>query len=328
MPNIGQGDDYSPSLQPFNNNTFFLDPIDPRDVIDLSKKLKPKSSTGFDNISTKLVKETIELTANPLSHIFNLSLSTGIFPDDMKIAKVIPIFKASNPQCLNNYRPISLLPAFSKLLEKLVHKKLYSFLTAENLLYKHQYGFRQKHSTIHPLIHFLNFCSNAQDKNISEVTLSIFCDLSKAFDVIDHDILYNKLNRLGIRGTALKWFQSYLTHRLQYVEVDGHKSSHKYIVHGVPQGSILGPLIFLLYINDIQFLSKENILSFADDTTVLVSSSDRNELFEKANRILTKIHNYFTANKLLLNIEQTKFIVIKPKSNLFLMRTSKITHIR
>ena len=303
--------------QPQGIHTFFLDPIDPQDIIEVSKIIKPKLSAGFDNISSKLMKDTIDLTAIPLAHIINLSFETGIFPDDMKTAKVIPIFKSANPNQVSNYRPISLLPAYSKLMEKIVYKKLHSFLEYHKLLYKHQYGFRSKHSTVHPIIHFLNFCSEAHDHSPSEITLSIFCDLSKAFDVIDHTILYEKLYRLGIRGSMLQWIRSYLTDRKQFVDIDGVKSSCKTVVHGVPQGSILGPLLFLLYVNDIQFASTATVLSFADDTTLLVSSSNPADLIEKANLAMSQMHNYFTANKLLLNISKTKFMIIKPKQKSF-----------
>ena len=145
------------------------------------------------------MKNTIYHISTPLTHIINLSLMTGVFPEQLKIAKVIPVYKASDTNILNNYRPISLLPAFSKLLEKIMYNKVILFLDKNNVLYKHQYGFRSKHSTIHPIIHLLNHCADNHNIYSNNLTLATFCDLSKAFDIIDHDILLHKL-KLWIAG--------------------------------------------------------------------------------------------------------------------------------
>ncbi len=222
----------------------------------------------------------------------------------MKIAKVIPILKSSDPTILKNYRPVSLLPAFSKLLEKIVYDKLMTFLKSNNLLYKHQYGFRQKHSTVHPIIHLLNHCAASSSKPDPEYTLAVLCDLSKAFDVINHDILLNKLDKYGIRGIAKDWFKSYLSERYQFVEIDGHRSQRTPISIGVPQGYILGPLLFLIYVNDIGNSCQGDILSFADDTTMYTSHSNLALLHENANKQI---------NELSLNAKKTKYIIIRPK---------------
>ena len=177
-------------------------------------------------------------------------------------------------------------------------------IDANNILYRHQYGFRAKHSTIHPVLHLLNHCAEANDKTPSQLTLATFCDLSKAFDTISTDILLHKLNIYGIRGTANKWIESYLTNRSQYVDFDSHKSSSLPVRCGVPQGSILGPLLFLLYINDISHSTTENILSFADDTTVFLSDSDPIRLFSRANKSLEAVFHWFCANRLSLNAKK------------------------
>ena len=159
-----------------------------------------------------------------------------------------------------------------------------------HVLYRHQYGFRAKHSTIHPVLHLLNHCAEANNITPSQRTLATFCDLSKAFDTISTDILLHKLNIYGIRGTANKWIESYLTNRSQYVDFDSHASSSLPVKCGVPQGSILG-LLFLLYITEIFHSTTENILSFADDTTVFLSDSDPTRIFSRANKSLKAVFN-------------------------------------
>ncbi len=297
------------------NASLFLNPVNSQELIDICRKLKPKTSCGHDDISTKLLIETISNISIPLAHIFNLSFISGTVPDSMKLAKVIPIFKSGNKKLFNNYRPISLLPAFSKLLEKTVAIRLMSFLENFNILYEHQYGFRKKHSTIHPIMHLLKYISNSSDKPSKDVTLGLFLDLSKAFDTIDHNTLISKLNFYGIRGMANDWFTSYLTNRYQFTEINGVKSTILSLICGVPQGSILGPILFLLYVNDINLSSNMKIVSFADDTTAYMSHHNIDDLCKDTNTELAKMNDWFCANKLALNTKKTKFTILCPKSN-------------
>ena len=262
-------------------------------MINTTSKLKTKTSSGHDKISTKLLKETINNIAEPITHIINKSFLTGVVPNNMKIAKVVPIYKASDNNLLKNYRPISLLTSFSKLLEKIMYDKVISFLTSNEVLYQHQYGFRSKHSTIHPIMHFLNHCTSSANKQNSEYTLAVFCDLSKAFDVINHRILLHKLNNCGIRGIVNTWFEHYLFEKTQFVEFGGERSSTQNIQCGVPQGSILGPLLYLIYVNDICNSCNSNILSFADDTTVYVSDSDIHKAYLNANEEINNVRTNF-----------------------------------
>ena len=295
----------------------FLEPVEESQILEIINKFKPKMSSGHDEIPTKIMKQSIQSIIQPLTYIINKSLETGIVPNKLKIAKVIPIFKSSKKDELKNYRPVSLLPAFSKVFEKIIFNKIMAFIESRDILYKHQYGFRSKHATIHPIIHLLNNCALANNSHPKQLTATILCDLSKAFDVISHPILFKKLEHCGLRGNIKNWLVNYLTDRQQFVQIGKSQSNFCKIECGVPQGSILGPLLYLLYVNDIAHCTKSHILSFADDTTLFLSDSDPKILFEKANIETNKLFNWFCANRLSLNPQKTKFIIIKPSKAKF-----------
>jgi len=286
----------------------FLDtPLTDQEIIDAISQLQPKTSLDFNNLSMSFLKRIVLNIFSPLKHVIALSLSTGSVPTQFKIAKIVPIFKSGEKNNMDNYRPISLLSNFSKICEKVVANRLVLFLETNDLLTANQFGFRKKHSTIHPMVQFTNFISNALNKK--EHAIALFCDLRKAFDTVDHDILIKKLKKIGIKGTALLWFTDYLKNRLQFVNLNGKTSSLLSILLGVPQGSILGPILFLLYINDLPNCSLLLSLLFADDATAYASNPDINELVSFVNSEFHKITTYFRSHKMALHPAKTKFIL-------------------
>ena len=222
-----------------------------------------------------------------MSQIFNLSFETGTYPEKLKTSKNIPIYKKGSKLEPSNYRPISLLSNLNKILEKLMYSRVYKFLNKYNCIYNLQFWFREKHSTNHALINITESIRSALDND--KTVCGIFVDLQKAFDTVNHEILIDKLNYYGIRGTANTWFKSYLSNRKQFVSINGFNSDTLNITHGVPQGSVLGPLLFLLYINDLHISIKHSkVYHFADDTNLLhINESLKKD--EKVSKLRPKI---------------------------------------
>ena len=302
--------DYKKYLGSPADQSILLHKINQKEIDNAIKNLKNSSSSGPDEITSKFVKLSAPILIPALDKIFNLALKSGIYPNKLKIAKVVPVYKKGVSTLVSNYRPISILNTINKIFEKILHIRLTKFIEDSNLLYKYQFGFRKNHSTELALIEIVDQIRLSLDNN--NMTCGIFIDLSKAFDTVNHDILIGKLEHYGIRGKALDLIRSYLNDREQYAIIDKCKSSTKPIRCGVPQGSVLGPLFFILFINDLpNCCPLGNVRIFADDTNVFFHGASIEELIKTAKDILSNLNYWFAANKLTLNADKSSFTIFK-----------------
>jgi len=289
-------------------NSFFVKPCTDFDVRTIINRMKNKSC-DLNSVPIYIYKTCVQVLSPVIASLFNLSVSAGMFPSSLKTARVIPIFKSGEPTFTSNYRPISTLPILSKIFEKLMHKQLLSFLSCNNILSPCQFGFRSNSSTSDAILEFLDNAANILDRKNS--LLTVFLDFSKAFDTVNHKILLDKLCHVGVRGMVLEWFRSYLSGRKQYVSVNGSNSDLLDIQTGVPQGSVLGPTLFLLYVNDMCKCSDGlQFLHFADDTTVFSSGGEVNELAARMNVQLNNVYSWLCSNRLSLNVKKSSCMLI------------------
>ena len=288
-------------------NSIFLTQVTPVEMTDILQSLK-NGAAGYDDINASLLKMVSSCIVLPLVYLCNLSLDQGIFPDELKVANIVPLYKADDPFMFNNYRPVSLLSVLSKVFERVMYNRLMEYLDVYKILVSCQFGFRKLHSSCMALMALMDkLISSLENK---EFVIGIFLDFSKAFDNVDHDILLCKLSHYGIRGNALKWIESYLSNRKQFVTYNGVSSVSKAIVCGVPQGSVLGPLLFLIYINDLCAVCKNTTpILFADDTNLFSSGTDLQLLESQINEDLVQISLWLKVNKLSLNIKKTHYMV-------------------
>ena len=312
-----------------NSSSIMLFPCTETELSKLIGSLPNKTSCGIDEINNILLKKISNSIIPILCELFNKSLEKGVFPELMKVAEVVPLHKGGDKSQETNYRPISLLTTLSKILEKVMYKRVYKFLNSTNQIYNKQYGFRSKHSTEQAVSEIIGKILKNAEKRIPSVAL--FLDLSKAFDTLEHSIVLLKMERYGIRGCALKWFESYLNNRKLLAKCvttssgSVTKSDVRDIEFGTPQGSCLGPLIFLIFCNDLRLnLEFLDCVQFADDTSLIFGHKDRKFLTFAIEHDLMTIQDWFNANKLTLNVTKSVYVVFGDHNNSLKNVTLKI----
>ena len=307
---------FSDFLPSSNCKSMFVNPFSENELLEEIAKLKDNKAIGYSDIPIKLFKKCKFVLVKPLVTLYNMTIEQGVFPNALKMAQVIPIHKGDEKHLAQNYRPISILNCISKLLERLMQKRLYKFLEKHDLMYPLQFGFRRKHSTNQALIEVTEKIKEALDSG--QTSLGIYLDIKKAFDTVNHNIMLKKMYHYGIRGTVYNWFKSYLSHRTQYVKVNGCNSHIDTIQTGVPQGSVLGPLLYIMYVNDIGNCANDieqcQIMLFADDTNVLLQGKDIRNLMKRSQSIMNTLEMWLCANKLSLNVKKTNYCIFHSPS--------------
>lgn len=287
------------------SNSFFLEPITNTDVLDAVRNMKNSKCTDVFGWNSELLRQTLDLIINPLVTLFNACITNGVFPDIFKVTKVIPIFKKGVTCQIENYRPISIIPIFSKVFEIILKFRLTNYFNSNKIFNCCQFGFRNKCSTSQAVIKIVSDIVEGLEEGM-DVSITL-CDLSRAFDCVSHSLLIEKLHFYGIRGLPLKLMQTYLQNRKQAVFVNESQSDFRVISHGVPQGSVLGPLLFIIYANDLfHYLLPYKCVAFADDTTIINFGSNLENLKIRKATAFERAENWFSFNKLKLNSDKTQ----------------------
>ena len=288
-----------------NCKRFTFSEVRPGDVITILKNLKPSKAAGHDNIPPRLIKDGAEELTAPITYLANLSLQSSLFPTSEKIAKITPVYKSSDRSLLDNYRPISILPVFSKVLERIVYNQLSDYLESNDLFSPYQFGFRRGRPTQHAVTYLTDKIRENIDRGYCSG--AVYVDLRKAFDTVRHASLLGKLSSYGIQDQESLWLHDYLFNRSQFVNFDGCTSNVEKVTIGVPQGSILGPLLFALMINDIHLaLNKSNILLYADDTVIYYADKRSSDVEMILNTELNCLAKWLDDNNLIINIKKRK----------------------
>ena len=291
-----------------SGTSFQMKPTSKNFVCQQLKLLKTSKATGLDGIPARLLKDAAPTISAPLTAIINLSISTSTVPKEWKLARLVCLHKDGDKTYMDNYRPLSILPVASKILERVVQKQLIDYLAATNQLSPHQFGFRKHHSTQDAVTFFADHIRKGID--LGSLTGAVFIDMRKVFDTVNHTLLLNKLNDLGINGKERTWFTSYLTDRRQLVMYNGTLSEPQAVVSGVPQGSILGPVFFTIYINDLpSHIQTAQVLLYADDTVIFHSSSDTKELKRVLQQDLNYLQIWARENRLSIHPIKTEAVL-------------------
>ena len=285
------------------------------EIIEICKGINVNKASYVNNISSEVLRDAFLAVPDKLCVFFNNCFKSAMIPECWKYAKVTPLPKGGNNQLVSNYRPISLLPVLSKMIEKIVHRRIYKFLGENDILDKRQGGFRPDHSTAKTCTYFTEDINTAM--NNKEITIAVSIDAMKAFDTFNHDILMKKLQQIGIHGSLFRWLINYLSNRKQCTIANNIVSQYRNTTYGVPQGSVLGPLLFLIYVNDItNIIENSKISMYADDTVIYISNRNLDNAIALIQSDLNSLYTWCNRNKVTVNCKKTKFCLFGMRSNI------------
>lgn len=289
------------------DDTIFLTPCDEAEILNIIKELKTNTAPGYDGISVKIIKTLAEYIAKPLCILINAIFATGICPSNFKITIVKPVFKSGEKNKVINYRPVSIISNLAKIFEKILKKRLMAFTETHQIISDFQFGFQNGRSTSDAIVNLVTQIYEHIDKK--RACLGVFIDLAKAFDTISHEKLLSKLNNLGIRGLANVLIRNYLNERVQMVKIDGVLSDPLQIKYGIPQGTVLGPILFILYLNDMLSIDiSGKVVSYADDTALIIDGSTWEDVISHTRKDIDTIVNWLDDSLLTINIDKTSYI--------------------